>query len=93
MNMPATLFDKIWDPHVIADLGSGWSLLHCDRVLLHDLSGGRALREVGEAGYAVPHPELAFATPDHAVATSPGRTAESFPKGGELIAGLRKRAA
>ena len=32
--MAATLFDKIWDPHVIADLGSGWSLLHCDRVLL-----------------------------------------------------------
>lgn len=91
--MAATLFDKIWDPHVIADLGSGWSLLHCDRVLLHDLSGGRALQEVGEAGYAVPHPELVFATPDHAVATTPGRTAESFPKGGKLIAGLRKRAA
>ena len=40
--MPATLFDKIWDPHVVADLGAGWSLLYCDRVLIHDLSGGRA---------------------------------------------------
>ena len=46
--MAATLFDKIWDPHVVADLGAGWSLLYCDRVLVHDLSGGRALQEVGE---------------------------------------------
>ena len=34
--MPATLFDKIWDPHVVADLGAGWSLLYCGRVLVHD---------------------------------------------------------
>lgn len=91
--MPATLFDRIWDPHVIADLGGGWSLLHCDRVLLHDLSGGRALQEIGEAGYPVACPDLVFATPDHAVSSAPGRTAETFPKGGQLVAGLRRRAA
>ena len=91
--MPATLFDRIWDSHVVADLGDGWSLLHCDRVLLHDLSGARALQEVGEAGYPVAHPELVFATPDHAVSTAPGRTADTFPRGGQLLAGLRRRAA
>ena len=91
--MPATMFDKIWDRHVVADLGGGWSLLHCDRVLLHDLSGSRALTEVGEAGYAVAHPELAFATPDHAVSSAPGRTSETFARGGVLLADLRKRAA
>jgi 3-isopropylmalate/(R)-2-methylmalate dehydratase large subunit len=90
--MPATLFDKIWDPHVIADLGGGWSLLHCDRVLLHDLSGGRALQEIGESGYPVACPDLVFATPDHAVSSAPGRTADTFPKGGQLLAGLRRRA-
>ena len=89
--MPATLFDKIWDPHVVADLGAGWSLLYCDRVLVHDLSGGRALQEVGEAGYAVARPELVFATPDHAVSSAPGRTSETFPTGAKLLAGLRKR--
>ena len=45
MATPRTLFDKIWDTHVVADLGAGWSLLHIDRHLLHDLSGGRALAE------------------------------------------------
>ena len=91
--MPATLFDKIWDPHVVADLGAGWSLLYCGRVLVHDLSGGRALREVGEAGYDVARPDLVFATPDHAVSSAPGRTSETFPTGGRLLAGLRQRAA
>jgi len=90
--MPATLFDRIWDPHVVADLGGGWSLLHCDRVLLHDLSGARALREVGEDGYALARPDLVFATPDHAVSSAPGRTGETFPEGGRLLKGLRARA-
>ncbi len=36
--MGRTLFDKIWDSHVVADLGSGFVLLHIDRLLLHDLS-------------------------------------------------------
>ncbi|MBB5690291.1 3-isopropylmalate dehydratase large subunit [Roseomonas alkaliterrae] len=91
--MPATMLDRIWDPHVVADLGGGWSLLHCDRVLLHDLSGGRALEEVLEAGHRIARPDLVFATPDHAVSSAPGRTAETFPKGGRLLAGLRARAA
>lgn len=91
--MARTLFDKIWDPHVVADLGGGWSLLHIDRVLLHDLSGARALNEIKDAGYALAHPELVFATPDHAVSSAPGRTSETFPGGARLIAGLRQRAA
>ena len=37
--MPRTLFEKIWDAHVVRDLGGGWALLHIDRHLLHDLSG------------------------------------------------------
>lgn len=91
--MARTLFDKIWDPHVVADLGGGWSLLHIDRVLLHDLSGARALNEIKEAGYPLAHPELVFATPDHAVSSAPGRTSETFAGGARLVAGLRQRAA
>jgi 3-isopropylmalate/(R)-2-methylmalate dehydratase large subunit len=91
--MASTLFDRIWDPHVVADLGGGWSLLHIDRVLLHDLSGARALNEVREAGYDLARPELVFATPDHAVSSAPGRTSETFAGGARLIAGLRQRAA
>jgi 3-isopropylmalate/(R)-2-methylmalate dehydratase large subunit len=82
--MPATLFDKIWDRHVVRDLGDGWVLLHIDRHLLHDLSGPTALDQVLAQGLTVRHPELAFATPDHAVSSAPGRTGETFAPGGRL---------
>lgn len=88
----ATLLDKLWDPHVVADLDEGWSLLHIDRVLLHDLSGARALEEVAARGHGVARPELVFATPDHAVSSAPGRTSETFAGGARPIAGLRQRA-
>lgn len=87
----STLFDKIWDAHVVADLGEGWALLHIDRHLLHDMSGGRALEELAERGLTVRNPELAFATPDHVVSSRPGRTPSSFPPGAALHAGLRDR--
>jgi 3-isopropylmalate/(R)-2-methylmalate dehydratase large subunit len=67
--MAKTLFDKIWDSHVITDLGNGFVLLHIDRLLLHDLSGARALREVMEKGYTPAQPRLIYATPDHAIST------------------------
>ena len=91
--MPRTLFDKLWDSHVVADLGGGWALLHIDRHLLHDLSGGRALAEVEARKLTVRNPELAFATPDHAVSSAPGRTAATFGPGEALLTGLRARSA
>lgn len=91
--MPArTMFDKIWDAHVVADLGEGWSLLHVDRHLLHDLSGGRALADVLNRGLAVRNPQLAFATPDHAVSSAPDRLHNGFAPGERLRAGLREKA-
>ncbi len=87
-----TLFDTIWDAHVVAELGEGWALLHIDRHLLHDLSGGRALEALEERGLRARNPELAFATPDHAVSSAPGRTAASHPPGLPLHDGLRARA-
>ena len=76
--MPArTLFDKVWDAHVIADLGSGMALLHIDRHIMHDLGGGRGLQRVAELGHKVRNPELVFATPDHAVSSEPGRDADT----------------
>ena len=90
--MPATLFDKVWDSHVVADLGDGWALLHVDRHLLHDLSGGRALTEVLERGLPVRNPELAFATPDHAVSSGHDRATHGFAPGEKLRASLRRQA-
>lgn len=90
--MAATLLDKLWQAHRIACAGGGRDLIHIDRILLHDLSGARALAEVAEKGRRVPHPELVFATPDHGVSTAPGRTAETFPAGASGVAMLREGA-
>ncbi len=45
--------------------------------------------EMRRRGLAVRNPELTFATPDHAVASSPGRTGATFPPGERLWAGLK----
>jgi len=91
--MPRSLFDKIWDAHVVRDLGDGWALLHVDRHLLHDLSGPPALAQVAARGLKVHDPELAFATPDHAVSSQPGRHGMTYAGGGKHWSGLQKEAA
>lgn len=91
--MPRTLFEKIWDAHVVRDLGGGWALLHIDRHLLHDLSGPPALAELARRKLGVRNPELTFAVADHAVSSAPGRTAQTFELGGRLYGALRKLAA
>lgn len=85
-----SLFDKLWNSHVIRELGDGWALLHIDRHLLHDLSGPPALNDVRMRGLALHNPDLVFATPDHAVSSQPGRMASTFPLGGRLHASLKQ---
>lgn len=87
--MARTFFDKLWDAHVIRDLGDGWALLHIDRHLLHDLSGPPALADVTARGLQLHNPELVFSTPDHAVSSQPGRIATTYPIGGKLHAALK----
>jgi 3-isopropylmalate/(R)-2-methylmalate dehydratase large subunit len=90
--MSRTLFEKIWDAHVVRDLGNGWALLHIDCHLLHDLSGPPALAEIAWRKLRVRDPELTFAVADHAVSSAPGRTAQTFELGGRLYSTLRKLA-
>ncbi len=90
--MLRTLFDRIWDAHVVADLGDGWALLHIDRHLLHDLSGSSGLAELAGRGLPVCRPDLCFATADHAVSSAPGRTGETYEKGAALYRSLREGA-
>jgi len=87
--MARTLFDKLWDAHVVRELGNGWALLHIDRHLLHDLSGPPAMAEVAARGLPLHNPELDFATPDHAASSQPGRVPGTFPLGGRLHGALR----
>lgn len=76
-----TLFDKVWDEHVVDTLAPGVDLLHIDRPLLHDMHGGDSIAQVLKRGTAVRHPELNFATPGHMIGTRPGRTGGIAPLG------------
>jgi 3-isopropylmalate/(R)-2-methylmalate dehydratase large subunit len=80
-----TLFDKLWEPHVIERLGDGIDLVRIDRHLLHDLSGPFSLKALADKGLEVRCPELTFATPDHGVATEPGRTDASTSASARLL--------
>jgi len=89
--MPRTLFDKLWNEHVVQELDDGWVLLHIDRHLLHDLSGPPALEEVAARGLQLHDSSLAFATVDHAVASQPGRDGTTYVPGGKLWTALKSR--
>jgi 3-isopropylmalate/(R)-2-methylmalate dehydratase large subunit len=79
-----SLFDKVWNAHVVADLGDGLALLHVDRHLLHDLSGMKVLVDLRQRGFEVRNPELTFATPDHGISTTPGRSVRTTLLNGML---------
>jgi 3-isopropylmalate/(R)-2-methylmalate dehydratase large subunit len=87
-----TLFEKVWSDHVVCDLGDGFHLLHVDRHLIHDLGGAGGFAAVQKRGLAVRHPELTFATPDHAISSAPDR-AGTTEIGTRLLHGLRRGAA
>ena len=90
--MARTLFDKVWDAHVIGEMGDGYQLLHVDRNLLHDLSGGQALAQLEARGLTVHSPELNVAVPDHAVSSAPGRHAASTEISARLAPVFKRRA-
>ena len=91
--MARTLFDKIWDQHLIADLGDGTGLLAIDRILLHERTGGVALQSLAEAGRRPVMPRQTFVTMDHVVDTLPGRTDRTImPTGRDFIVATRTAA-
>jgi 3-isopropylmalate/(R)-2-methylmalate dehydratase large subunit len=91
--VPRTLFDKVWDQHEILKFDDGASLLQVDRHLIHDLEAGPGFQRLQEAGRQVARPDLTFATPDHAIASEPGRHTDTNPAGGRLLRDMRRGAA
>ena len=83
--MPETLFDKIWNAHVITDLGGGNALLAIDRVFLHERTGAAALASMAAAGRKVADPARVFAVMDHIVDTRPGRSDATLMPGGQAF--------
>ena len=64
-----TLFDKIWDKHVVDEIKGGPSVLYIDRHLIHEVTSPQAFSGIESRGIKVFRPESTVATPDHNVPT------------------------
>ena len=67
--MGKTLFDKIWDSHVVAKIDEGPSVLYIDRHLIHEVTSPQAFAGIEKRGIEVFRPQNTVATPDHNVPT------------------------
>ncbi|MDT8306389.1 MAG: 3-isopropylmalate dehydratase large subunit [Anaerolineae bacterium] len=70
MTQPRTLFDKIWDAHVVAQEEGGPAVLYVDLHLIHEVTSPQAFTMLSERGLAVRRPERTVATMDHATPTN-----------------------
>ena len=73
MTGPRTLFDKLWDAHVVEALADGGAILFIDRHLVHEVTSPQAFEGLRVAGRTVRRPDCTIAVADHNVPTSPGR--------------------
>ena len=64
-----TLYDKIWDDHLIETDENGVGLLYVDRHLVHEVTSPQAFEGLRQAGRAVRAPDLTIAVADHNVPT------------------------
>ncbi|MEM8588819.1 MAG: 3-isopropylmalate dehydratase large subunit [Pseudomonadota bacterium] len=70
MTAPRTMFDKIWDSHVVHEQEDGSSILYIDRHLVHEVTSPQAFEGLRMAGRPVRRPLSTLAVPDHNVPTS-----------------------
>jgi 3-isopropylmalate/(R)-2-methylmalate dehydratase large subunit len=67
--MGSTLFDKIWDAHVVKEIKDGPSVLYIDKHLIHEVTSPQAFGGIEKRGVPVFRPERTVATPDHNIPT------------------------
>jgi 3-isopropylmalate/(R)-2-methylmalate dehydratase large subunit len=68
--MPQTLFEKIWDSHVVVESDNNPSIIYIDRHLVHEVTSPQAFEELRLNKRRVRRPDLTIATMDHNVPTS-----------------------
>ncbi len=70
---PKTMFEKIWDAHVVRDVPGESTILYIDRHLVHEMTSPQAFAGLRLAGRSVHRPDATIAVEDHNVPTVPGR--------------------
>ena len=69
-NAPRTLYEKIWDAHVVETRDDGTSLIFIDRHLVHEVTSPQAFDALRASGRTVRRPDLTLAVPDHNLPTT-----------------------
>lgn len=69
MTEPKTLFDKIWDSHVVKSIEDGPDILYIDQHYIHEVTSPQAFNGLKERGIPVFRPERTLATADHNIPT------------------------
>ena len=68
--MPKTIYDKIWDDHLVHQQDDGTSLLFVDRHLIHEVTSPQAFEGLRNANRKVRNPNLTLAVVDHNIPTT-----------------------
>ena len=69
--MPKTLFQKIWDSHVVAEQPDSPAILYIDLHLVHEVTSPQAFTGLRQRGLKVRRPDKTLATMDHSIPTTP----------------------
>lgn len=72
---PRTLYEKIWDAHIVDRRADGTCLIFIDRHLVHEVTSPQAFEGLRVAGRTVRRPDLTLAVPDHNLPTTPRKDA------------------
>ncbi|WP_447971947.1 3-isopropylmalate dehydratase large subunit [Nitrospira sp. Kam-Ns4a] len=83
-----TLFDKIWEAHVVREEPDGTVLLYIDRHLVHEVTSPQAFEGLRLAGRRVRRPRATLAVPDHNVPTTDRRFGIADPVSAKQVKAL-----
>ena len=92
MNKPRTLYDKIWDEHVVHEAPDGTCLLYIDRHLVHEVTSPQAFEGLRMAGRKVREPQKTLAVVDHNIPTTDRSKGIDDPDSAIQIATLAQNA-
>ncbi|MDD3445316.1 MAG: aconitase family protein, partial [Zavarzinia sp.] len=90
MSGPRTLYDKIWDSHLVEMAEDGTGLLYIDRHLVHEVTSPQAFEGLRMTGRKVHRPEATLAVPDHNVPTTDRSKGITDPESALQVSTLEK---
>jgi 3-isopropylmalate/(R)-2-methylmalate dehydratase large subunit len=89
---PKTLYDKIWDSHLVHEAPGEASVLYIDRHLVHEVTSAQAFEGLRETGRKARRPDLTLAVADHNVPTTDRRLGITDPDSAKSVATLENNA-